>query len=147
MKKLKEKDLRKVFAKAFKGSIVFVEHGRGGTVGVSDCILFYDDKTYGITHIVFIELKRDRKSHIRLSQKKFARLVLNNKSTMLIACWEDVNDNNSKIRFFVPGLSKRRALYYSHTLVSDNSKESLEKAIGRLIFLPGKTNLKKLNKI
>ena len=139
MRNLKEKDLRKLFKKLFKKSIVFVEHGSGtavgGTTGISDCILFIPngDDYFESSCTVFIELKRDKHSTIRKSQKRFMGKVIRQDQFIVVAYW-DRPDVNSRIRLLRVGSNRNKTrLRYTHTITCNPTYHSLKEALSEIL--------------
>ena len=81
-----ERDLRHLFKNTFLNSLLFVEWNIGGTEGISDCILLLPNK-----QCVFIELKRNKGSNVRASQKKFFKRCLKYDQYVLMARWQENN--------------------------------------------------------
>lgn len=134
-KLLKEIDLKHKFKNVFRKTISFVEHGRGGTAGILDCILFLKNG-----HCAFIELKRSNDDVMRPSQKRFAYKALMNDQICLLANWEDIQNKNSKIMLRKLRLVSSNAaiphiktLSYSKFIIVE--QEELSNGIDRLLAL------------
>jgi len=129
MIKRSETELRKLFKDAFSYSLLFVEYGYGGTDGISDCILMIDEE-YTRPFCAFIELKRDRNSDVRPSQRKFFKRALSYGQPVLLVRWQ----TDESIEILKLGLKFERVVA-TKSVRSNRDSISLRKRIYEILSI------------